>query len=236
MLPLSLFASRQFSGTNLVTLVVYGALGAVFFLLILQLQQVVGYGPVQAGVATLPVTALLLLISPRAGKLATRIGPRVPLTVGPLLAASGVALMSRIGAGSSYVLDVLPPLVLFGLGLSITVAPLTATVMGSVESRHAGLASAVNNAVARTAGLVAVAVLPPIAGLSGTAYLNPEVFSAGFSKAMLIAAGLTALGGVLGWITLNENVPQAHEHADQYHCAMDAPPLRSLTGGRYSHD
>src|SRR5438445_5262569 len=96
MLPLSLFASRPFSGTNLVTLVVYGALGAVFFLLILQLQQVVGYGPVQAGVATLPVTALLLLISPRAGKLATRIGPRVPLTVGPLLAASGVALMARI--------------------------------------------------------------------------------------------------------------------------------------------
>ncbi len=236
MLPLSLFASRQFSGTNLVTLAVYGALGAVFFLLILQLQQVVGYGPVQAGVATLPVTALLLVISPRAGKLASRIGPRVPLTVGPLVAASGVALLARIGTGSSYVLDILPPLVLFGLGMSITVAPLTATVMGSVESRHAGMASAVNNAVARTAGLVAVAVLPPIAGLSGTAYLNPDVFSAGFSKAMLIAAGLTALGGVLGWITLKEGAPVAHEHTDEYCCALEAPPLRSrpVAGGRYS--
>jgi EmrB/QacA subfamily drug resistance transporter len=236
MLPLSLFTSRQFSGTNLVTMAVYGALGAVFFLLILQLQQVVGYSPIQAGVATLPVTALLLVISPRAGKLASRIGPRVPLTVGPLVAACGVALLARIGAGGSYVLDILPPLVLFGLGMSITVAPLTATVMGSVESRHAGMASAVNNAVARTAGLVAVAVLPPIAGLSGAAYLDSEVFSAGFSKAMFIAAGLTALGGVLGWITLKQDVLVAHEHADQYHCALDAPPLRNVTGGGYAHD
>jgi len=236
MLPLSLFASRQFSGTNLVTLTVYGALGAVFFLLILQLQQVVGYSPIQSGVATLPVTALLLVISPRAGKLATRIGPRVPLTVGPLIAAGGVALLARIGAGSSYVLDILPPLVLFGLGMSVTVAPLTATVMGSVESRHAGMASAVNNAVARTAGLVAVAVLPPIAGLSGTAYLNPDVFSAGFSKAMLIAAGLTALGGVLAWVTLRPGVPVAHEHTEEYCCALEAPPLRTATSGRYAHD
>ncbi len=236
MLPLTLFKSRQFTATNLVTLAVYGALGAVFFLLILQLQQVVGYGPVQSGVATLPITALLLVISPRAGKLATRIGPRIPLTVGPLIAASGVALLARIGAGSTYLVDILPPLVLFGVGMSITVAPLTATVMGSVESRHAGMASAVNTAVARTAGLVAVAVLPPIAGLSGTAYLNPDVFSAGFSKAMLIAAGLTALGGVLGWITVNENAPVAHEHTDEYCCALEAPPLRNVTRAGYSHD
>ena len=232
MLPLSLFASRQFSGANLVTLVVYGALGAVFFLLILQLQQVVGYSPIQAGVATLPITALLLVISARAGKLATRIGPRLPLTVGPLVAACGVGLLARIGAGGTYLLDILPPLVLFGVGMSITVAPLTATVMGSVESRHAGMASAVNNAVARAAGLVAVAVLPPIAGLSGTSYLNPDVFSAGFSKTMLIAAALTALGGLLGWVTLEENAPVAHEHANEYCCAIEAPPLRTAASGR----
>ena len=232
MLPLSLFASRQFSGANLVTLVVYGALGAVFFLLILQLQQVVGYSPIQAGVATLPITALLLVISARAGKLATRIGPRLPLTVGPLVAACGVGLLARIGAGGTYLLDILPPLVLFGVGMSITVAPLTATVMGSVESRHAGMASAVNNAVARAAGLVAVAVLPPIAGLSGTSYLNPDVFSAGFSKAMLIAAALTALGGLLGWATLEQNAPVAHEHANEYCCAIEAPPLRAVPSGR----
>src|SRR6266852_4304675 len=232
MLPLTLFKSRQFTATNLVTLAVYGALGAVFFLLILQLQQVVGYGPVQAGVATLPITALLLVISPRAGKLATRIGPRIPLTVGPLIAASGVALLARIGAGSTYLVDILPPLVLFGLGMSITVAPLTATVMGSVESRHAGMASAVNNAVARTAGLVAVAVLPPIAGLTGAACLDPQIVSSGFSKAMLIGAGLTALGGLLGWITLQESVPIAHEHTDDYCCALEAPPLRTRTAAR----
>jgi hypothetical protein len=227
MLPLSLFASRQFTGTNLVTLAVYGALSAVIFLLILQLQQVVRYSPIQAGVATLPITALLLLLSPRAGQLTQRIGPRVPLTVGPLVAACGIGLLGRIGAGSSYVTDVLPPLVIFGLGMSITVAPLTATVMGAVESRHAGVASAVNNAVARAAGLVAVAVLPSVAGLSGTAYLDPVVFSAGFSKAMLISAALTAVGGLLGWITLGQHAPVAHEHARQYSCAIGAPPLRT---------
>jgi EmrB/QacA subfamily drug resistance transporter len=236
MLPLSLFASRQFTGANLVTLAVYAALSAVIFLLILQLQQVVGYSPIQAGLATLPITVLMLVISPRAGKLAQRIGPRLPLTVGPLVTACGVALLARIGVGSTYFADVLPPLVLFGVGLSMTVAPLTATVMGAVESRHAGVASAVNNAVARAAGLVAVAVLPPVAGLSGTAYLNPELFSAGFAKAMLIAAGVTALGGVLGWLTLRQDTPAAHEHSHEYCCAIDAPPLRTATHARYSVD
>jgi len=136
--------------------------------------------------------------------------------------------MARIDAGSSYVLDVLPPLVLFGLGMSITVAPLTATVMGAVESRHAGVASAVNNAVARAAGLLAVAVLPALAGLTGAAYLDPQIFSSGFHRAVLIAAGLTALGGVLGWLTLGERAPIAQQHTGDYCCAIDAPPLRSL--------
>jgi EmrB/QacA subfamily drug resistance transporter len=232
MLPLSLFKSRQFTGANLVTLAVYGALSAVIFLLVVQLQQVVGLTPLQAGVATLPMTVMLLLLSARMGKLAQRIGPRIPLTVGPLTAAVGVALMVRIDQGSSYLLDVFPALVVFGLGMSITVAPLTATVMGAVESRHAGLASAVNNAVARAAGLIAVAVLPALAGLTGAAYLDPQVFSAGFHRAALISAGLTAVGGLLGWVTLAERARTDAEHTAQYHCAVDAPPLRMPVAGR----
>jgi EmrB/QacA subfamily drug resistance transporter len=204
MLPLSLFASRTFSGTNLLTLAMYGALSAVTFLLILQLQQVVGYTPLAAGVATLPVTGLLLVLSPYSGQLARRIGPRIPLTVGPLVTAAGTALLARIGQGSSYVIDVLPALLVFGVGLGLTVAPLTATVMGSVEERHAGVASAVNNAVARAAGLIAVALVPVLAGLSGQAYLDPDVFSAGYRSAMLISAGLTAVAGVIGWFMLRE--------------------------------
>jgi len=233
MLPLSLFASRVFTGANLVTLAVYGALSAVLFLLVVQLQQVVGYSPLQAGMATLPITAMLLLLSARMGKLGQRIGPRIPLTGGPLAAAVGVALMARIGAGSAYLLDVFPSLIVFGLGMSITVAPLTATVMGAVESSHAGLASAVNNAVARAAGLIAVAVLPALAGLTGAAYLDPEVFSAGFHRAALLSAALTAVGGLLGWITLAEGPGKTHEeHPDEYHCAVDAPPLRVPVRGR----
>jgi EmrB/QacA subfamily drug resistance transporter len=231
MLPLSLFASRQFTGANLVTLAVYGAFGGVFFLLVVQLQQVLGYSPLQAGVASLPITVLLLLFSSRAGKLAQRIGPRIPLSLGPLIAAAGIALMARIDAGGAYVLDVLPALIVFGAGIALTVAPLTATVMGAVESRHAGLASAVNNAVARAAGLVAVALVPSLAGLTGAAYLDPLVFSAGFHRAALMCAGLTAVGGVLGWITLSETTPVAPEHADEYHCSVDAPPLRPARSG-----
>jgi predicted MFS family arabinose efflux permease len=235
MLPLSLFRSRQFTGTNLVTLAVYGALGGVFFLLVVQLQQVVGMSPIQAGVATLPITALMLVLSSRAGKLAQQIGPRIPLTVGPIVAAAGIALMARIDAGSSYVADILPSVIVFGLGLSLTVAPLTATVMAAVEERHAGLASAVNNAVARAAGLVTVAVLPSVAGLSGAAYLDPQVFSAGFHRAVLLSAGLTALGGVLGWLTLGKKTDITQEEAtDQFSCGLDAPPLRSVTAERLS--
>ena len=204
MLPLSLFASRPFTGTNLVTFTVYGALGGVLFLLVLQLQQVVGYSPVQAGLTTLPITVLLLVMSPPAGQLAQRIGPRIPLTVGPLLAAAGMALMARIGRGSSYLVDVLPAVLVFGIGLGLTVAPLTATVMASVEERHAGVASAVNNAVARAASLVAVALLPVLAGLSGDAYLDPNVFTAGYRVGVLLAAGLAAAGGVIGWVTLRD--------------------------------
>ena len=209
MMPLSIFRSRQFSGANLVTLAVYAALGGTFFFLIVQLQQVAGYTPLQAGAAELPVTALMMLLSSRAGALAARIGPRIPMTVGPLIIAAGTALMVRIGPEANYVRDVLPPLIIFGLGLSLMVAPLTATVLGAVETHRAGIASGVNNAVARAASLLAVATLPVIAGLSGDDYRDPVAFNAGFRVAMIATALLCAIGGVIAWLTIRNAISVA---------------------------
>lgn len=230
MLPLDIFANRQFSAANAVTFAVYGALGATFFLLILHLQQVLRYSPLQAGAAMLPVTALMLALSARAGQLAQRIGPRIPMTVGPLLMAGGLGLMTQIRAGSGYLTDVLPAVLLFGLGLATTVAPLTATVLAAADIRHAGIASGVNNAVARAAALISVAVVPVLAGLTGEAYRNPEVFGAGFQRAMMITAGLQVAGATLAWLTIRSDLPghaeiQA-EHHPWRHCAVDGPPLR----------
>ena len=202
MMPLDIFRSRQFSGANLVTFTVYAALGGTFFFLVVQLQQVVGYSPLEAGAASLPSTLLMLVLSARAGALSDRIGPRLPMTVGPLVVAAGMALMMRIGPDASYVVDVLPPVVIFGLGLSLLVAPLTATVLAAVETHRAGLASGVNNAVARAASLLAVAMLPVLAGLSGNDYRDPVAFNAGFRIAMASMAVLSAAGGVIAWFTI----------------------------------
>jgi hypothetical protein len=202
MMPLSLFRSRNFSGANLVTLVVYAALSGAMFLLPVQLQRVSGFSPVEAGSALLPVTAVMLLLSARMGRLAQRIGPRWPMTVGPLLAAAGLALYTRIGADASYLADVLPEMLLFALGLSITVAPLTATVLAAAPVHQVGVASAVNNDVARAAGLLAVAVLPPLSGITSSAYEHPAALSDGFATAMLICAALCALGGVLSAVLI----------------------------------
>jgi EmrB/QacA subfamily drug resistance transporter len=226
MLPLSIFSSRQFSGANLVTLAVYGALNGIIFLLVVELQQVVGYSPLQSGAATLPLSLVLLLLSARVGALSQRIGPRLPMTAGPILAGVGVLLLGRVGPGASYVADVLPAMVTFGLGMSITVAPMTATVLASADTRHAGVASAVNNAVARIAGLLAVALLPLLSGLTGEAYLQPALFDAGFHTATQLAGGLAAVGGVVAWLTIRNNVALDPEHTDCSHCALDAPPLR----------
>jgi MFS family permease len=231
MLPLDIFASRLFTATNLVTFAVYAALGGVFFWLVLQLQVVAGYQPLTAGISLLPVTLLMLLLSARLGALAQRIGPRLPMTLGPLLCAVGVALMTRIGADASYVADVLPPVVVFGLGLSLTVAPLTATVLNAAPDRHAGLASGVNNAVARVAGLLAVAVLPLVAGLSGAAYTDPARLDPAFDKAMWVCAGLLLLGAVLSALFVRspdadrQAVPQQRD-APRRNCPVDGPPLR----------
>src|SRR5262245_1811214 len=188
MLPLEIFRSRQFSAANLVTLIVYASLAITFFLLVVHLQQVLGYSPLQAGAATLPVTGLMLALSAQAGQLAGRIGPRLPMTVGPLGIAAGLLLLSRVQADATYLGGVLPGLLLFGLGLSLTVAPLTATVLAAADPRHAGIASGVNNAISRGAGLFAIAVIPGLTGLTGDAYHDPVVFAAGFRTAMHISA------------------------------------------------
>ncbi|MDN5751064.1 MAG: MFS transporter, partial [Pseudonocardia sp.] len=190
LVPPSLFANRLFSAANGVTLLIYGALGVVFLLLVLQLQTVAGFSPLAAGTALLPVTAVMLAFSSRAGALAGRIGPRLPLTVGPLVSAGGLLLMLRIDATTSWVLDVLPAVLVFGAGLALTVAPLTATVLDAAPDRYAGSASGVNNAVARAAGLLAVALIPGLAGIGGTDYTDPAAFVSGFRIAMTIGAGL----------------------------------------------
>ncbi len=232
MLPLDVFSSGQFVAVNVVTLVVYAALGGVFFFLTLQLQIVGGFSPVASGAALLPVTLLLLLLSSRAGALAQRIGPRWPMVAGTAIAAVGVLLMSRITADSSYVRDVLTAATVFGLGLSLVVAPLTATVLASAEVRRAGIASGVNNAVARAAQLLAVAGLPLLVGLSGAEYRIPAVFSDGFQMAMYVCAGGLVAGSILSAVTIRDDAlsptpvrPEIVRPLRRVHCAIDATPL-----------
>jgi EmrB/QacA subfamily drug resistance transporter len=231
LLPLSLFSSLQFNAANVLTFVVYGALGGIFFLLPLQLEQVSHYSPLEAGIALLPVTFIMLLLSARSGALAARIGPRLQMTVGPLVIGAGLFLFARVGpsAGPSgnYVTEVLPAVLVFGFGLAINVAPLTSTVLAAAPDEVAGMASAVNNDVARAAGLIAVAVLPAAAGLTGSSYLHPEEFSAGFRTASFISGGLCLLAGALAAFTIRN--PRraegpAAESPTAFHCGLDAPP------------
>jgi MFS family permease len=202
MLPTGVFADREFSGANLSTFVIYGALGGWGFFLVVQLQTVLGYSAAAAGAAMIPSTVVLTLLSARAGALAQRTGARLPMTVGPLLAAVGLLLLARVGEGSSYWVDVLPGSLISGLGLSLLVAPLTATVMDAAPDHLVGVASGVNNAVARAAQLLAVAALPVAVGLSGDDYEEPAVFSAGYHVAMTVCAVLLALGGLVSWCTI----------------------------------
>jgi hypothetical protein len=155
----------------------------------------------------LPTTLALTLLSARAGALAQRIGARVPMTVGPLVAAGGlVALLIGVRAGNSYWTGVLPGLLLLGLGMSLVVAPLTATVLGAAPDALVGVASGVNNAVARAANLLAVAALPVVVGLSGDDYAEPAAFSAGFASAMALCAGAMVLGSLVAWTTIRSDV------------------------------
>ena len=233
MLPLEIFRSWQFSAANLVTFIVYASLSIMFFLFVVHLQQVLGYSPLQAGAATLPVTGLMLALSAPAGMLADRIGPRLPMTIGPLGIAAGLALMSRVQAEATYFGTILPGLLVFGLGLSLTVAPLTATVLAAATSKHAGIASGVNNAISRGAGLLAVAAIPGLTGLTGDAYRDPVIFASGFRAAMRISAALAAAGGLLAWLSIRNEVARPADSRPSarldrhHHCAVDGAPLAS---------
>ncbi|HWS44732.1 MAG TPA: MFS transporter [Acidimicrobiia bacterium] len=200
MLPLGIFRSRQFSGANGTTLAVYAALGAAMFLIVLELQIALHYSPVAAGASLLPITLLMLLLSARFGALAQRVGARVPMTVGPLLVGASMLLFTRVQPGAHYVSVVLPAALLFGLGLAVTVAPLTATVLAAVGPDELGVASGVNNAVARLAGLLAVAVLPALTRLDTT--LPAGAFTSRVATAMRICAVLAAAGGVVAFATV----------------------------------
>lgn len=159
MVPLTLFANRNFAAGNLTTLTLYGGLAVTTFLLVVFIQQVGGYTPLEAGMATLPVSAMLFLFSRRFGALSSRIGPRLLMGFGPIVAGCGLFLLRRVGAGADYLTTVMPGLLVFGLGMAATIAPLTTTVMGAAGKDHAGLASGINNAISRVAGLIAIASL-----------------------------------------------------------------------------
>ncbi|HEY3606897.1 MAG TPA: MFS transporter [Pseudonocardiaceae bacterium] len=232
LVPPSLFGDRTFTLANLLTFVVYAALGSVMVLLVVQLQVSLRYPPTLAGLAGLPITLLTLLLSARSGRLAQRIGPRTQLVVGPLLVAAGMLLLRMVEPGAAYVTGVLPGVLVFGLGLAVMVAPVTATVLAAAPDRFAGVASGVNNAVARTGSLLAVAVLPAVVGLTGAAYTKPAELTRSWQLALLICAGLAVVGGVCA-LGIRNNVLGGEPGTDQpaephppecLYCGINNPP------------
>lgn len=204
MMPLGIFSSRQFVGANLATLAVYGGLGGATFLVVLELQFVLGYSALQAGASLLPISVLLLLFSARAGRLSVRTGPRILMTIGPLIAGVGLAWLALIDSATVFIPTILGGATVFAIGMVLTVSPLTATVMGALGDRLAGVASGVNNAAARGAGLIAVAVLPALVGLRIGA--EPAVFTAAYRHAVRICAALCVVGGIVSWLTITDPI------------------------------
>ena len=209
MMQVGMFRDRTFSAANAMTFLVYAALGAVLFFLTLQLQTVGGYSALAAGMASLPITIAMLFLAARGGELGQRIGPRIPMTVGPIVMGLSSFLLLMTGPDVNYWRDVLPGLTVFGLGLSLMVAPLTATVLAAAPDEHAGIASGVNNAIARAGSLLAVAALPVAVGLGGDDYADPAVFDGAFRSATVICAVLLILGGVVSWFTIPASLEEA---------------------------
>jgi predicted MFS family arabinose efflux permease len=224
MLPMGLFSVREFSAANLASFCVYGAVAGMFFLVPMQLQITAGYSPLATGMALLPITAVVLVLSPRAGTLVTRVGPRLPLTAGSALCAIAALLAVRVGPDASYVPDVLPAVLAAGLGISAVTAPISVTVLSAVPDSRAGIASGVNNGVARAAGLLVVAALPLLANLPQDATHAPGALDEGFGVSMLACAGLFLLGAVVAWCGTGRAGRRA-ESARPRHCALATPTL-----------
>lgn len=223
LVPGVVFASPTFRVLTVATFVLYAALGVEFFLIVYQLQVTAGWTSLAAGSALLPATVLMLVGSAWSGDLAARIGPRPQLIGGPLLLAVAVLLLSRLDASADWATDVLPGAVVFGLGLVVFVAPLTATVMASVDEAHVSTASGVNNAVARTGGLFAVALVPTVSGL--TTAEGPAAVTDAFQLAMWLTAGLAVLGALVCAVGLPRRAT-TRPSARRFHCAVDAAPLQ----------
>jgi EmrB/QacA subfamily drug resistance transporter len=200
MLKLELFASRNFTVANLETLTMYAGLAILFFFLVIFLQQVAGYSALRSGLTTVPVTLTMFALSRRFGALADRYGPRLFMGAGPLIGAGGILLFLRVGIHTSYLTDLLPGLLVFSLGLSMTVAPLTATVLADANAGDAGIASAINNAIARVAALVGVSVIGVVVAstLVGDTFTANAASVRAFHEAVAICAALIAAGGLAG--------------------------------------
>jgi EmrB/QacA subfamily drug resistance transporter len=236
LVPPDLFADRTFLLANALTFVVYAALSGVMLLFVLQLQTSLAFSPTAAGLAGLPISVLMLLLSARSGKAAQRFGPKPFLVAGPIVIAAALLLYTQVTPGASYLLVILPATVLFGLGLVAVVAPVTATVLASAADRHAGVASGVNNAIARTGGLLAVAVLPAAVGLTGDSYADPAALTSGWQLAMLLCAALCVAGGVVALGIRNDVLAPAEPEpkvvatlaaprpGDCFNCGILEPP------------
>lgn len=223
MLPLSLFASPDFTGANVVTFFAYAALGGTFFFVVLYLQVVAGYEPILAGMALLPISVVMLLLSSWVGGLAGRKGPRWLLTGGCAVAAIGMVLLARLGPHPSFFGDVVPAMLVVALGLTFAAVPVTVAVLAAADPGHAGAASGVNNAVARTAGLLAVAVLPAVTGLGGSDYA--DALRASFPRAMHICAALLAVAAPIAWASIrDERLRPPPEGQDPLSCCPVAGP------------
>ncbi|KOV83728.1 MFS transporter [Nocardia sp. NRRL S-836] len=237
LVPPELFRDRTFLVANLLTFLVYAALGGVMVLLVLQLQVSLGYSPTASGLASVPITIIMLLASSTSGKIAQRYGPRWQLILGPIVVGLGMLLLRNAEPGADYLTGVLPGVLVFGLGLAAVVAPVTATVLASAPDHHAGVASGVNNAVARTGSLLAMAVLPAAVGLVGDDYADPAVMTLGWRMALVLCAVAAIIGGLLAFGVDNRVLATDHEQPDNphpgdcLHCGVEGPPTHVRSGG-----